>query len=110
VIFSFAWAGGLGDFRLFCRQGRLVDIIRTAKLRLTSLSDIFYASSRWLKGIIMAKMRPLPADPQNQITILLVPSRFELDLTRASLRFIIFHEIKKAEGLAFFKGGKNAYF
>jgi hypothetical protein len=68
------------DFRLFCRQERLVEIIRTANLRLTSLSDIFYASSQWLKGITKAKMRPLPADSKNQITILLCPE-FERSIT-----------------------------
>ena len=55
--------GGPADFQPFCRQHRMVDIIRTAKLRLTSLSIVFYASSRWAKGMVMAKMRPLPADP-----------------------------------------------
>jgi hypothetical protein len=58
MIFFLPGRRGPADFWLF-----------TAKLRLTSLSVIFYASSRWLEGIIMAKMRPLPADPQNQITI-----------------------------------------
>jgi len=55
--------------RLVLGLDQLVDIIRTVKLRLTSLSVIFYASSRWLEGIILTKMRLLPGDTQNQITI-----------------------------------------
>ena len=66
--------GGVGrvdaaDFRLFCRQERLVGITPTAKLCLTSFLAIFYTSSRWLEGTIKAKMRPHPAEPKNQIAI-----------------------------------------
>jgi bifunctional DNA-binding transcriptional regulator/antitoxin component of YhaV-PrlF toxin-antitoxin module len=59
MIFFLPGRRGPAHFRLFGSQERLVDIIRTAKLRLTSLSVIFYSSSRSLEGIIIAKMRPL---------------------------------------------------
>jgi len=56
---------GPSDLRLLCRRERFVVIIRAAKPCLTSLSVVFYASSRRAIGIILAKKRPLTAGPQN---------------------------------------------